>query len=46
MKWIWHWKDKNGETHMTHNREEADRALHQGCHVIAERADLMEIKNE
>jgi len=40
MKWIYRWKDKKGETHMTLDREDADIALHQGYHVIGERADL------
>jgi len=28
FKWIWHWKNHSGITHMTANRNEAEKSLH------------------
>ncbi|GAI02736.1 unnamed protein product [marine sediment metagenome] len=33
LKWLWHWKGKNGIEHMTTNQEEADKALHSGARI-------------
>lgn len=39
LKWLWHWKGKNGIEHMTANREEANKALRSkvGTTIWAER---------